>query len=191
GTIAFAGRHRTQAVALLGDLRIGDSLDVRVLRAGKRIDLELKLKPYQTLVRRKQYDVQPRFLLWGGLVLQPLSEDFLDTWNEWRRRAPTILVHAFKSGMRSEKQHEMVVLARVLADESTAGYDDREFEIVEEIDGDLVKNLQHAAELFKKAQGLITLKTHRGLIVLDVEKALERNDAIKLRYQIPSSSRLG
>ncbi|MCP4503625.1 MAG: serine protease, partial [Deltaproteobacteria bacterium] len=47
GTIAFAGRHRTQAVALLGDLRIGDSLDVRVLRAGKRIDLELKLKPYQ------------------------------------------------------------------------------------------------------------------------------------------------
>jgi len=190
GTITYAGKHRTQAVALLGERRVGDDVQLRVLRDGDRLETSMTLRPFCPLVPRRQYDVRPRFLLWGGLVLQPLSQDFLETWDDWRRRAPTSLLHVFKSGMRSAEQGEVVVLSRVLADESTAGYDDRGCDIVTAIDDVAPRDLAHVAELLDAAQGIVTVHTQRGRLAMDADVARARAKVMAERYQIALQRRL-
>ena len=61
-------------------------------RDGKEMDVTYRLPKYDYadgLVPHATYDKQPEYLVVGGLVFQPLTDSYLQSWgNEWKRRSP-------------------------------------------------------------------------------------------------------
>ena len=74
--------------------------------------VEITLAPPSLLVPRGQYDVRPPFLLVGGLLFQPLSLEFLQSWGDLKD-APVHLVEEYYSSAVEEERREVVCLTQV------------------------------------------------------------------------------
>ena len=92
-TIQFLSRYRTRYDVILGVKRVGDPLTLDILRDGARSTVELILKAWKGLVPRSRYDVEPSYFVYGGLVFQTLTRDFLTTWDSWWDKAPKEFLH--------------------------------------------------------------------------------------------------
>ena len=187
GTIQYLNKFRTSFEAILGTLRIGDPLSLRILREGKEMELSLTLKARHDLVRRNQYDTLPTYYIYGGLVFQPLSVDFLSTWETWWEKAPSEFLHFYPSGVRTQAQQEVVVLSQVLADQVNAGYEHLDHESIVGVNGVQPRDLRHFLELVENSDGTIEITTSRyGVIVLNAAKVKNAHDRILKRYHIPA-----
>lgn len=186
GTIRYLDRFRTDVPALLGDRFVGDPLPVRVLRDGRELDLMLQLRPFTVLAPRNVYDVSPRYFVYGGLVFQPLSRDFLATWREWWKNAPAEFLYQYWGGLQTAERSEWVVLSQVLADELTVGYDGRNNELVDTVNGQVPRDLAHLVELVDAATDRLLIETTWGFrVVLEPEQVRARQPSILARYRIP------
>ena len=187
GTIQYLGKFRTSFEAVLGTHRIGDSLPLRILREGQELELSLTLKPRHDLVLRNQYDNLPTYYIYGGLVFQPLSVDFLSTWDTWWEKAPSEFLHLYHSGVRTKEKQEVVVLSQILADQVNAGYEHLDHESIVGVNGIQPRDLQHFLELVEGSEGNIEMTTSRyGVIVLDAEEVKKAHQRILDRYHIPA-----
>lgn len=186
GTVKYAGRYRTLFPVLLDTKRPGDEVEVAVLREGERIKLNLELKPLTRLVPHAQYDVAPTYLVWGGLVFQPLSRDFLTTWEEWWDEAPKDLLSAYYTGALTEERRQVVVITRVLADDITVGYGFCDYEVVKTVDGAPVRDMADLAKRLDGAKGAVQLVTnHDSVLLYDAEEVRASQPRILERYRIP------
>jgi S1-C subfamily serine protease len=185
-TVQYAGRYRTRYDAILGERFVGDDLTLEVLRDGKVIEVKFPLKPLELLVPRSQYDTLPSYFIYGGLVFQVLSRDFLTTWDSWWDKAPKEFLHHYYSGTRTEKKHEVVILTQILADEVNIGYGDLYSESVLEVNGEEPRSMQHFVELVESSTGIVEIVTSsKGRIVLAPTEARQANQSILARYHIP------
>ena len=186
GTIQYLERFRTKYDVVLGDHDVGDKISIELFRDGRRVSTELTLQPDINLVPRSRYDVRPSYFIFGGLVFQPLTRDFLSTWDEWDERAPADFLSLYESGVRTAKQQEIVLLSRILADETTVGFESRNCEIVHAVNGSPVIHLADLVKRLRTAKGIVEFTTSKGLIVVDAEKLASAQQRIIDRYQIPS-----
>lgn len=187
GTIRYAERFRTGIGALLGGKAVGERMGLAVWRDGVRVDVEVSLRPLSTLVPRQQYDQDPSYLVFGGLVFQPLTRDFLATWDKWWQQAPKDLLSAYWYGNRTDDVRERVVIGQVLADELTVGLEGHAHELIESLDGVAVRDLADLVSRLEEATGQVVIETTRGHeLVLDVAEARRREAAVLARYRIPS-----
>jgi S1-C subfamily serine protease len=186
-TIRYAGRFRTTFDVVLGDHYIGDDIIVTVLRGGEVVDLTVKLKPYAALVPRSQYDRAPIYFVYGGLVFQPLSLDFLRTWRDWWEKAPPEFLHAYYSGTRTAERNEVVMLTHVLADEINIGYEPFDQTTITQVNGVQPANMIHFVQLVDAASDRLELRTSdHCVIALDVAEARDAGPRILERYHVPS-----
>jgi S1-C subfamily serine protease len=192
GTIRYANRFRTQVGALLGHRAVGEPLGLVVWRDGQRLQLQVTLAPLASLVERHRYDRRPDYLVYGGLVFQPLTRDFLTTWDKWWLHAPKDLLDAYWNGSRTAEVEELVVVTQVLADELTMGVSERVNEVVATVNGSVLRNLAHLMELVDAAPDVLVLDTCRGnRIVLETTAVRARHAAVLARYHIPSDRCVG
>lgn len=186
-TVRYADRYRTSFDVFLGDHHVGDEIHATVLRKGTIEEIEIELRPYQGLVPRSRYDESPRYVIFAGFVFQPLSLDFLRTWNDWWEKAPAELLHLYYSGLRTEERQEAIVLSQVLADDISVGYEDSDDVTVELVNGVLPRNLGHFVELLQGAKDVVDIKVSSGChLVVDVAAAAEAGGRILDRYHIAS-----
>jgi hypothetical protein len=187
GTIFYDGRLRTRLDAVLGQHQVGDLLEVKVLRNGRRRRVQLVLRASQPLVRRHQYDRLPTYFIYGGLVFQPLTRNFLSTWSGWREEAPAELLQLYYSGLRTEECQEVIILNQVLSDEINIGYGDLDFEVVAQVNGRPPRDMIELVSQLDQAEGVVELETSTGsLIMFDAAMAHTRTPHILERYHIPS-----
>lgn len=186
GSVRYAGRFRTSFDALLGEHFVGDNVELAVLRGRERVAVTVELAPYVALVPRSQYDMAPIYFVYGGLVFQPLSVDYLRTWgNEWWDKAPPEFLHEYYQGRRSEARQEIILVNQVLADEINVGYGHLSHTTVVSVDGVTPAHMRHFVELVERAKGLLELRfSDRSIAVLDVEQAGRETPRILKRYHI-------
>ena len=55
-------------------------------------------------------------------MFQPLTRDYLTTWDKWWNKAPKEFLNYYYLGYRTPQQHEVVILTQILADEINVGY---------------------------------------------------------------------
>jgi S1-C subfamily serine protease len=184
-TVQYLNQYRTRYDVLLGLKLVGDSLKMTILRKGKRMDVDLVLKAPAPLVPRNQYDTTPTYYIYGGLVFQILSRDFLATWESWWDRAPKEFLYNFYSGVRTEDKHEMVIITQVLADEINIGYEHLFSESVKLINGHKPRDMRDFVDKIENGGGVVEIRTSGdGVIVLDAAQAKEANERILERYRI-------
>tara|TARA_B100000614_G_scaffold119365_1_gene107018 strand:+ start:8848 stop:10299 length:1452 start_codon:yes stop_codon:yes gene_type:complete len=178
----------------------GDILKLKIWRDGKVQDIDYKLPKADfsdNLVMDRPNDVEPTYLIVGGLVFVPLSAEFLSSWGgDWQRSAPFRLV--FYNNQKAKKdQKSLVVLSLVLPDFYNIGYQQRSSQniVIEKANGNLISTLEDLAKaLDKPKDGFHILEFKKGSslgkIILDAEKLEQANDRISQRYGIQSLQKL-
>ena len=121
----------------------------------------IELKPRLYLALRPVRN-QAVLFVFSGLVFQPLSQDFLETWNDWWDKAPTDLLQLYYGGVRTEARQEVVVLSQVLADKLTVGYEAFATEIITEVNGKAPRDLAHLVAMVEASTDAVQLKQGRA-----------------------------
>ncbi len=126
--------------------RPGETMPVKVLRDGERMDLQLPLRampPDQDRVPPYVFGRGPDYLIVGGLVFQELTRPYLGAWGDWARRAPPRLLVAIdrepeETGAEPER---IVLLSSVLPDTANLGYQELRDLMIARVNGQPVRSL--------------------------------------------------
>lgn len=184
-TIQFMNRYRTRYDVVLGWQHVGAELPMTILRDGRRLEVTLSLKPPVPLVPRCQHDVVPTYFIYGGLVFQVLTRDFLETWDHWWDKAPKEFLHLYYAGVRTAEQHEVVILTQILADQVNVGYEHLYNESIVAVNGRRPVDMSEFVDLVESSSQSATITTSSdGVIVLDAAEARLANRRILERYRI-------
>lgn len=186
GTVQFMNRYRTRYDVVLGYRYIGDKVKLEIKRAGKRSFVEIELKMWQPLVPRSRYDQPPQYFVYGGLVFQTLTRDYLTTWDKWWNKAPKEFLNYYYLGYRSPEQHEVVILTQILADEINVGYSHLYNEAIATLNGKQPLDMVDFVQKLDAARGVIEITTTSGgMIMLDADEVRKATPRILTRYHIP------
>lgn len=187
GTVQYLDRYRTRFNVVLGDHFIGDELPVKVLRKGERLELKIKLREECHLVPRRDYENAPTYFVYGGLVFQTLSLDFLMTWEDWWENAPAEFIFAYYNGIRAADRRQVIVLTQILADEINVGYESLYNESITLVNGVAPRDIEDFARLIRDSEDVIELQTSfGGVVMLDCKETEAANERILKRYHIHS-----
>ena len=173
--------------------QVGASLDLKIFRDGKTFTRKALLTPRKKRLNQKEYDKDPTYFVFSGLVFQPLSNGYLSanpsaqyfmlsyipeyTLENYRKLIPDRI---------KSNRDQVVVLSRVLPDAINQGYKNMEHSVVYSINGTIVKDMPHLIKLIEAVdEPYLKIITDFGnLITLDMKKARKRNDTILKKYQV-------
>ena len=188
GSIFFRAGERISMRYLPSAKFVGDSIRVRIVRAGepKPLEVSFTLGPKRALVPTHLYDTQPSYFILGGLVFTVLSRPYLtDTFGRsWAKRSPVDLVRtAYYSPLLFADQ-QVVILSTILADDVNVGYGASFFNLeLTAVNGSPVRNLRQmvAACEAERDRGAHFLRfdfTLNRVIVLDCKEAFAATESV-------------
>ena len=162
------GLHHV-AVLLRGMKDCGQEMPLTISRGGEVQQISVKMNRDavdNALFRPQAPGVQPRYLMWGGMLFQPLTSTYLD---ELRTRSNGLLPLEFQmlendqDALRKAGCIEPVGLTFVLPTVATQGYEDLRFSRLMAVNGKPVNR-------FADLPALLDEQTDNGLIRLEFNK---------------------
>ena len=191
GTVEFRPQHRTAVSYFVQEHQVGESMVVTVLRDGedKKVDITLKRSLREDwLIPQEEYDVLPRYYVYGGVVFCPLTKNLLQAWGgNWYNVAPKNFVAMLSANYAEHPDEEKVLVLKVLADDVNIGYHSIAYWLVEKVNGEKIKNLKELVRIVEDESNdsYVVLKNKYGQqIVLDRKKVMERQQSILDLYRI-------
>ena len=179
----------------------GEILKLNVLRRGKPIEASGKLQRYDSNrnpVVARRYGQSIPHLIFGGLIFQELSIDYLKQWGkEWQDLAPIQLLYVLEYANKPDKNPErrIIFLSRVLADPINRGYADISRKVVEAVNGkdihsmdDLRRALENPLLVRGKKYAQIQLASGAGEVILAYEDLPGSHKRIAKTYEITSAA---
>jgi hypothetical protein len=126
--------------------RPGETMPVKVLRGGERLDLQLELRampPDQERVPAYVFGRGPDYVIEGGFVFQELARPYLAAWGDWARRAPPRLLVAMdrEPEETGAEPQRIVLLSSVLPDTANLGYQELRDLVVARVNGQSIGSL--------------------------------------------------
>jgi S1-C subfamily serine protease len=164
----------------------GDSVKLDILRDKQPMTVTIKLfKPWPYSIQGHSYDVRPRYVLYGGLLFQPLNLDTLEAY----RTSDLRLRHFFEYYTLEEiyLQHpDVVVLSNILPDPINTYLGAYRGGIVDEVNGKKILTLDELADALAKAPEQIVIKMigDGPPLVLDRTKVEAARNRIMARYNV-------
>ncbi len=170
----------------------GESVTFEILRDKKALKLTVVLKerwPFQ--LQANHYEVLPRYVLFGGLLFQPLTRDFLETYQTDDLRV-RYFFDFFMADELYKTNPEVVVLSSILPDTINTYLSDARNGIVDEVNGVKIKSLNDlSTELAKPADYYVIKLLGEGRPIVFERKSVEAaRERILSRYNIPAEQNL-
>ena len=192
GSIEFRKGERTRFEYLVQQRFVGDTLGVEVLRKGEILAVDVPLTKglnFERLVPFQRFDVTPTYYIFGGLVFEPLTENYLMTWGDKPyQNAPSKLRDDFLNGLKSKDSKEVVLLIKVLAHKINVGYHDLKNRVVSRVNGVQISCMKDLVRAFEGHEGeyheVIDEKGYR--IVLDAKEVQAGREALMETFGIGS-----
>jgi hypothetical protein len=193
GTIRLRDNERINAEYVVHNKFIGDSVQLRILRDGRIMDVDIVLNAPITsfaLVPYTQYDRAPTYYIVGGFVFQPLTLNYLSTWGEIKDTPINLfnLINYYYYGRRSKDQKQVIVLTKILGDEITASYGDFKDNVITQVNGKKISSMEDLVKAIEFNEGKyhIIMDEQGNQIVLESSKVSEANQRIFNKYNISS-----
>ncbi|PYJ90574.1 MAG: serine protease [Verrucomicrobia bacterium] len=170
----------------------GDSVKFDILRDKQPLTVTIKLyKPWPYSIQGHSYDVRPRYVLYGGLLFQPLDLDMLEAY----RTSDLRLRHFFEYFILEQiyLQHpDVIVLSNILPDPINTYLAPYRGAIVDEVNGKKIRTLDELAQAFAQAPGQLVIRMigDGPPLVLDRNKVEAARERIKTRYNVAKEQNL-
>lgn len=171
----------------------GDDVKMVVWRDGKLTNLVYRLPKYDfsiALVPAATYDQEPEYLILGGLVFQPLTDSYLQSWgSDWRRRSPFRLNY-YRNDLPSKDRPALVLMSQVLPDPYNIGYQEQKCLVVDRVNGKPISRLSELRQaLDNPVNGfhvieLVQSDSLRRIVLAAGESEKEATTRILQRYGI-------
>lgn len=197
GTISIAGENYFLE-EIVERKQVGDEVTIDLIRNGEEISLAVPLIKSRELLRNwNEYETEPDYLIFAGLLFQPLSREYLKTWSEdWINRSDPRLAYYFSYYNQNRihrERPEIVVLSRILAGPVNQYYSSLSQLVVDRVNGMKIAALADLEEAFARPAGDFHLVEFDGggpPVVLDAAAAEEEHGKILDRYRIPADRHL-
>jgi len=188
-------------------LHMGEAVEIKQL--GQKAELtfyrngELKKATATVALNRpvlaywRLYDIQPRYVVFGGLVFVPVSRNFLESWGPgWISGIPFYLRYLFSNceQLNTERQRtEYVVLSEILPDEINSYSNAFKNKVVESVNGIDILQLSDLPGAFDKSDNgfcVIRFMGSPAALIFDNAKLRQQHPKILEKYQIPAQANL-
>ena len=197
GSILYQG-NRVFVAAAFQFVQNGEALDLTVWRDGQQTNIALPAYVYKgDAAAGNQYDVPPRYFVYGGMVFTPLSLDYLKTFGRnWSDSANAEIVYDLyyrRHESPDTTRPEPIVLASTLAHQVNANFKIQSRVLVDKINGIRIERLDdviRAFETVKNDQHIVEFLPHGAFECLDRTEADQANAEILKIYRIPNDRRL-
>jgi hypothetical protein len=127
----------------------GDDIKMAIWRDGKMTNVVYQLPKYDysvSLVPSGTYDHEPEYFILGGLVFQPLTDSYLQSWgNDWRRRSPFRLNY-YHNEQPTKERPTLILMSQVLPDAYNIGYQEQRWLVVDKVNGRRISRLPELRE---------------------------------------------
>jgi S1-C subfamily serine protease len=170
----------------------GDSVRLKILRDGKPMDVTLPLNsPWPYLMHAEQYDTRPRFVVFGGLVFQPLSRPFYES----LENPPVTLRYYYTQFLEKElylEHPEVIVISKILPDSVNAYLNQFVYAIVDEVNDSKIRTLNDLAKAFKEPKDFYVIRVvgDPQPLVLESKAVAHARERILRSYDIQSEANL-
>src|SRR6266566_5112622 len=164
----------------------GDSVKFDVWRNKQPITVTMKLyTPWPYLIQGHSYDVRPRYVLYGGLLFQPLNLDLMEAYRPTDLR----LRHFFEYFILEQLylQHpDVIVLTNILQDPINTYLAPYRGGIVDEVNGKKIRTLDDLANALAETPDRFVIRMigDGPPLVLDPKKIEAARERIKARYNV-------
>jgi len=164
----------------------GDKVKLDLIRDKKPTSTTIDLTTVQPyLIQGHSYDVRPRYVLYGGLLFQPLNLELIDAYSPGDLR----LRHFFDFFVLEQlylDHPEVVVLTTILPDPINTYLAPYRFGIVDEVNGLKIKTLSDLAQALATTPDRFVIKMigDGPPLVLDPAQVAAARDRIKSRYNV-------
>jgi len=170
----------------------GDTVRFAILRDRRPREVTVTLRADQLhRALARSYDAAPRYVVFAGLVFQPMNRDLIEAHaiEDLRVR------YFFRLFINDElyREHpEVIILSNILPDPINTYLGEFKFAILDEINGVKVRTLRQAAEaLAKPAEDSVLKFIGKGRpAVLNRRAVEEARDRIRKRYSIEREQNL-
>jgi hypothetical protein len=197
GSILYEGNRVASAVAFQM-AQAGQKTPLKLWRDGKELDLEIPMTIYEAdRLTGSQYDVRPRYVVYGGLVFVPLSQDYLRTLGRDARDAANaqIIYELYYRHNESPKtaRAEPVLLATTLPHAVNANLKINARVLVNRINGVRIERLDDVAKALDQNNNthhVIEFMPDNGLETIDKQGADSAQREILTTYGVPKDRSL-
>ena len=198
GTVLYEG-NRVHAGTVFDAVQAGESVRVALFRDRRRIEVELPAHVYTAdRAEGTQYDSDPRYFVYAGLVFLPLSADYLAAVSEGGQSAlryPGLhyALHYHPYEHPEQGRPETVVLDRILPHPVNADLKLHEKSVVDRINGVRIARLEDlpgALEAQSGAFHVVEFLDGGRFAVVDREAADAAHPGIVAAYGLVSDRRL-
>ena len=164
----------------------GDIVTMEIIRDDRRMSVDITLKgawPYAILA--KQYDIRPEFVLFAGLLFQPLSRNFLGAYKNKDLDLNYYYAHYISDEIYLERP-QIIVLSAILPDPVNTHIRAFVNSIVDEINGIKIKTMEDVAEVLDEPSDIYVIRMlGKGKpIVIEHEQVEASRQRIKDRYGV-------
>jgi hypothetical protein len=170
----------------------GDTVKLDLLRNKQPLSVKIELGtvwPY--LIQGHSYDVRPRYVVYAGLIFQPMSLNLIDAY-----RSVDLRVRHFFDYFVTEQiylEHpEVIILTNILPDPINTYLTPFRNSIVDEINGQKIRTLDDLAKAFseKPERFVVKMIGDGPPLVLDPKEVDAARERIKTRYNVLAEQNL-
>ncbi|MEN9468841.1 MAG: hypothetical protein RL630_574 [Verrucomicrobiota bacterium] len=170
----------------------GEKVKLVIIRDRKKQIVAVPLDdPWPFTLQSNAYDEKPRYVIFGGLVFQPVDRNFLAAHDPSNQRLNYFFDFFVEDEIYRDRK-ELVVLSNILPDPVNAHTGDFRYSLINEINGRRIQTLQDVAQAFAKREEYYVIKTADvgPPIVLERKAVLAATENILKRYGIASEQNL-
>ncbi|MEO5721852.1 MAG: trypsin-like peptidase domain-containing protein [Chthoniobacterales bacterium] len=163
-----------------------DKVKLDLVRDKQPMTVTIELQPlWPYLFQGHSYDIQPRFVVYGGLLFQPLSLDMMQAYQPQDLRLRHFFDY-FVSEQLYVDHPEVIVLTNILPDPINTYQTPFRGDIVDEINGDKIRTMDDLAKAFAQTpeQFFIRMLGDGPPLVLDRAQVEAARERIKTRYNV-------
>ena len=189
GTISFRKGERIGSQYPLGVHFLGDQIPFKILRDKKPMTVMVTLKEDARLVPLIQYDKQPTYFIYDGLIFTPFNSNYPGITKD----TPVDLKALYFHDMPSPDHKQIILINHILSSPINRGYDSKFNNlVVTRVNGHSISDMKDLIAAFDDPQdgrhviGIDKPKEVGTTIVLDAVKSKLASLEILEQYDIPS-----
>ena len=185
GTVEFRRHEYTHYQYFIDEYQMGESVKLGIIRDGKKIEIETKLKTKTDdilLVDTTHYDRVPSYFIYGGYIFSPLTRNLIRTTKRNRLNLSYLSSQSVDSN-----QTQKVVLLKVLASDMSRGDNNFGMWPIDTINGEGYVNFKDFYNKVTNSNSkYIFFKDNEdGIrVVIDRQEALAKQPDILKKYNI-------